>query len=1087
MKPLQNACLSLILFFAAATGIKAQSTVTKISPLYNSKDFKAIETGFITAPDSIQTSCYWYWLSDNISKEGVIKDLESMKKVGINRAFLGNIGLNEIPYGKVKFLSDEWWDILHTALKTATRLNIKIGIFNGPGWSQSGGPWVKPEQSMRYLTSTQVIVKGPLVIKKQLVKPNVNFQDVKVLAYRVPANYDTDISALAPKLSSQPATDSLDNLMDNNEATGIRFKRGQKLSISIDAPKPYTVRSITLSTAHRAVYLEGDIQAKINNAYVTVKHFIVDRRGPALNHGFMPWAKAVISVPASTSASFKVVFTNISDDSGITTLRLSSTAVVDNYIEKTLAKAWQTEDLIWSAYLWPSPANEASPYIIDPKKVIDISKYMAADGTLSWTIPAGTWMIERTGLTPTNVHNAPATPEATGFETDKMSKAHITEHFDAYLGEILKRIPAEDRKTFTVVVADSYETGSQNWTDLLIPEFKAKYHYDPTPYLPVLQGKVVGSADRSDRFLWDLRRLIADDVAYNYIGGLRDVSHKHGMTTWLENYGYFGFPAEFLQYGGQSDEVAGEFWGEGHLGSVENRAASSAAHIYGKIKVSAESFTSAGNPWRRQPAVLKPRADRFFTDGVNNTLLHVYIHQPGNDPKPGITAWFGTEFNRGNTWFYDMDVFLKYLKRCNLMLQQGQYTADVAYFIGEDAPKLMGVTDPELPRGYSFDYINGDIIKNRLSVKNGRLTLPNDIKYSILVLPNQTTMRPEMLAKIKELVQDGAVVLGPKPDRSPSLQGYPQSNKQVKAMADELWGNIDGKKNKVNHYGKGMVISGMTMQEALDLIKITPDFNTTSNDGVLFIHRQLKDGSIYFISNQKNEPVNITAKFRITGKKPELWDAVTGTVRDLPSFVQTAGTTTIPLQLAANGSSFIVFRNNGTKGDPTKSNYPVADEDVNITTPWTVTFDQKMRGPANPVTFNTLTDWSLNSNDSIKYYSGTGYYHNTFQLKNVSKGSSYIIDLGAAHDIAKIIVNGVEVGGCWTPPYRLNITQALKPGENKLEIKVVNTWVNRLLGDALLPTEQRKTVTLNSPDPRDGLEPSGLLGPVKIEVFKPEN
>ncbi|MDP9079883.1 MAG: glycoside hydrolase family 2 [Bacteroidota bacterium] len=1061
---------------------KISSGQNNAIPPYRSEDFKKIEAGFITAPDSIQTSVYWYWLSGNVSKEGVVKDLEAMKKVGINRAFIGNIGLNDVQQGKVKFLSDEWWDILHTALKTATRLNIKIGIFNGPGWSQSGGPWVRSDQTMRYLTSSQVMVKGPVLFNKQLTKPQANFQDVKVLAYPVPADYDTGLSSLNPKLSSEQPIDSLDNLMDNNEATGIHFNQDQRVSVDINTQKPYTLRSVTISVLHQAVYFEGDIQVKVNNTYVTVKHFTVDRRRPALNFGFLPWAESVISVPATTSSSFRLSLTNISGNSGISELKLSSTAMVDGYTEKTLAKAWQTEDLIWNAYVWGRQSNERSKYVIDPAKVIDISKDLATDGTLNWNVPAGNWMIERSGMVPTNMHNAPATPEATGFETDKMSKQHIGEHFDAYIGQILKRIPPEDRKTFTVVVADSYETGSQNWTDLLIPEFKRKYNYDPTPFIPVLQGKVVGNPDISDRFLWDLRRLIADDAAFNYVGGLTEVSHKHGLTTWLENYGYFGFPAEFLQYGGQSDEVAGEFWGGGRLGTVENRAASSAAHIYGKIKVSSESFTSADNSWRAYPGMLKPRGDRFFTDGVNNTLLHVFIHQPDSTAKPGISAWFGTEFNRANTWFFDMDIFLKYLKRCNLMLQQGQYVADVAYFIGEDAPKLMGTTDPALPKGYSFDYINGDVIKNRLSVKDGKLMLPNGISYSILVLPKLTTIRPELLSKIKELVQNGAVVLGPKPERSPSLEGYPQADKQVKSIADELWANIDSTKNKINHYGKGLVLSSMNMQEALDLVKAIPDFKVNS-DSVLFIHRQLKDGSIYFISNQKNKPISITADFRSAGKKPELWDAVTGDVRNLPSFHQTSVTTSVPIKLAANGSEFIVFRRDGTTGDTTKSNYPVAEKSFAISTPWTVTFDDKMRGPEKPVLFNTLTDWSLNANDSIKYYSGSVYYRNIFKIDKLEKGANYVIDLGMAKDIAKITVNGIEVGGVWTPPYQLDITKALKQGENKLEIKIVNTWTNRLMGDKLLPADQRKTSTLFFPDPRPGLESSGLLGPVQIDVF----
>ena len=1034
-----------------------------------------IEKIFVHIPDTIQTSVYWYWINGNISKEGVIKDLEAMKRVGINRAFIGNIGLDGTPYGKVKMFSDEWWDILHTTLKTATRLNIQIGIFNGPGWSQSGGPWIRPGQSMRYLTSSQVMAAGPAVFHIKLVKPQENFQDVKVLAYPVASDYGEGISS-----------------------THIALTGGKQFILNIGTKATYTARSVTIITTDQNVRLEGDIQAKVDGAYTTLKHFIIDRTNSALNVGFIPFGPAAFAIPATTADSFRILFTGVSANSGIAEVKLSATPAVENYIEKTLAKMWPTPHPFWDAYQWAPQPAETSKYIINPSKIIDISSYMAADGTLNWKVPAGHWIIERTGMTPTNVTNSPAPPEGRGLEVDKMSKAHVADHFNAFLGKILQRIPAEDRKTFKVTVEDSYETGGQNWTDNLIPEFKLAYHYDPTPYLPVLQGKVVGSEDMSDRFLWDLRRLIADDVSFKYVGGLREVSHQHGLTTWLENYGHWGYPGEFLQYGGQSDEVGGEFWSEGDLGDIENRAASSSAHIYGKIKVSAESFTAGFNAFARYPALFKRRGDRFFTEGINNTLLHVYIEQSQDTLLPGMTAFFSVEFNRLNTWFFDMDIFIQYLKRCNMMLQQGQYVADAAYFIGEDAPKMIGITNPPLPRGYSFDYINGDVIKQRLTVRHGKLVLPNGIAYSILVLPKLETMRPELLAKIMDLVKQGAVVLGPKPERSPSLAGFPEADRQVKSMADELWGNADGKTIKTHRYGKGLIINGMTMQEAFERIKVIPDLKVmsgdsvtnsvsiTNNDSILFIHRRINDGAIYFLSNQKDVPVSIDAAFRITGKSPALWNAIDGTVRRLPAYHDDGKTTSVPLELAPLESAFIVFSNRSGKVDSNRSNYPAPAIAVTIDQPWTVDFDSKMRGPAEPVVFNTLEDWANNTNDSIKYYSGTAWYHNSFNMKgiSISKDAHYVIDLGLARAIAKVTVNGIEMGGVWTPPYQVDITRAVKPGINQLEIKVVNTWVNRLIGDGRLPAGQRKTSVLFGPNPEGGLESSGLLGPVTISQIQ---
>ena len=1047
----------------------------------------ALETGFHIIPDSIQTSVYWYWVSGNISNEGVIKDLEAMKKVGINRAFIAHVTWGEKNAGKIKLFTDEWWDILHTALKTAARLGIEIGIFNCPGWSQSGGPWVKPEQSMRYLTSSETVITGPLLLHKKLDLPKPVFQDVKVIAYPVPQDYGTDMHNLKLQVRSTPSLQNLNNLTDGKEETVVNFPVAKSLILDFSTEQVYTTRSLVIYTAHVSTRLEGDVQVKVNQTYQTIKHFIIDRTNPNLKNGFVPYGPAAISIPATTAKDFRLVFTDFTANSGLAEIKFSAVPIVDSFMEKTLAKMWPNGTVYWTAYQWqPQPVITDQAYVIDPKNVIDISKYMLADGTLNWQVPPGKWVIERTGMTPTLVNNAHAAPEGTGLETDKMSKKHIAAHFDAFLGEIIRRIPAQDRKTWKVVVGDSYETGSQNWSDQFTEKFKVIYGYDPLPYIPVLQGKIVGSANQSDRFLWDLRRFVADKVADEYVGGLKEVSHQNGLTTWLENYGHYGFPGEFLQYGGRSDEVSGEFWNEGSKGIIENRAAASCAHIYGKKKVSAESFTTTDNYFLNYPATLKPLADRSFIQGINNTLLHVYIQQPFEDKLPGMNAYFGTEFNRHNTWFYDMDVFLKYIKRCNLLLQQGNYIADVAYFISEDAPKMTGIQDPALPNGYSFDYINAEVIKTRLEVKDGKLLLPDGMTYRILVLPKLETMRPELLARIKELVKKGAIVLGPKPSRSPSLQNFGKADLVIQQMTAVLWGNINGSTIKVNRYGKGMMIDGMNLEDALKLANVIPDFKTEEADSALYIHRELKDGSIYFISNQKNESLKINPEFRISGKSPELWDATTGYIRDLPDYSQTANSTRVPLELAPYESAFVIFRKPGIPRIGKGSNYPKFVRTIHITGNWIVNFDPKMQGPSKPVVFKQLEDWTQNKEDSIKYYSGTAYYHHTFEVSKINNGERVLLDLGNATAIAKVKVNGKAIGGLWTAPYKIDITNALKSGKNDLEIKVVNNWINRLIGDRKLSVNERKTWTYyDAREPAVNLQPSGLFGPVKMDVVRP--
>lgn len=1078
---------SLILCLTFLTACLTKKIVQKEKD-YPDVELSALERGFKVTPDTIQTSTYWYWMSDNVSKEGVVKDLEAMKRVGINRAFIGNIGYGSTAYGNVKMFSDEWWEILHTALKTAGELDIEIGIFNSPGWSQSGGPWIKPEQSMRYLTSSETLVNGGNYIDVLLPKPHPQFQDVRVVAFKKPKDYGKTLVDLRPTITSIPKFANLQNIIDQDISTGIEITDTSKLAIDFTTESDFIARSLTIHPAHYPMTASAEFQVKETGGYRTVKAFEIDRRRSALYVGFDPYAPVVISLPAVTSKQFRLVLQKSILDKqsfpkyGIREFILSPMPKVERYSEKTFAKMHQTPLPYWNEYQWSQqPIVNDENLLIKPQEVLDVSKLMSPEGNLKWNAPPGNWIIMRMGMVPTGVTNSPASKEATGLEVDKMSKEHVKSHFDSFLGEIIRRIPTSDRRTWKVAVQDSYETGGQNWTDGLIEKFKERYGYDPLPYMPVLHGKVIGSPEISDRFLWDLRRFIADRIAYDYVGGLREISNQNGLKTWLENYGHWGFPGEFLQYGGQSDEVAGEFWAKGELGNIENRAASSAAHIYGKNKVSAESFTSGGKAYMKYPADIKQRGDRFFTEGINNTLLHVFIHQP-DERVPGVNATFGTEFNRHNTWFNYLDLFTAYLKRCNFMLQQGKYVADVAYFIGEDAPKMTGVTDPELPKGYSFDYINGEVIRDRLSVKNGRLFLPDGMNYGLLVLPKLETMRPQLLEKIRDLVSQGATILGPAPKRSPSLEDYPLADQRVGTIAKELWGNIDGVNIKSHRYGKGQVLYGMDLTAALNMLNIVPDYIAKDADSTLFIHRTTPEAEIYYVSNQKNKIIDMVAEFRVDNRQPEIWDPIDGTTRELPQYELNNGITSIPLKLDKLQSTFIVFRKTIEKRQGVLSlNNPTEIKLAKIETPWKVTFDSKLRGPVEPIIFNKLIDWTLHNNDQIKYYSGTAIYSNSVNLKKPTIGQRIYLNLGEVSVIAKVKVNGIDVGGVWTAPWRVDITKALKSGANDIEISVPNTWVNRLIGDSMLPLQERKTWTNDNPyHPKSILEPSGMKGPIFI-------
>ena len=1058
-----------------------------------SGDFTVIEKGFTTPSESTQTACYWYWLNDHISKEGVIKDLQAMKKAGINRAFIGTNIRNRTSFsrdltgqyfGKVKFFSDEWWSVLETALKTASDLKIEIGIFNCPGWSQSGGPWVKPEQAMRYLEASEVRVKGPVKLSEQLVKPDTFFQDVKVLAIPVAPDYEQNLLDLPEtKLTASNLQVSKSSALNASKYV-LSEKKGM---LDIELTDISTIRSLTFYTT-ATINMKVELQVKENNEYKSIQTFSVFSAQTVENlaTGFEPYAPFTLPIDELRGKAFRLIFNkNGETDSQISNIVLSSTPAIKNLQEKKLAKIISGLPA-WDAAMWKTQ----TPYDTTIKmpqadQVLDISQYMVSDGTLNWNVPNGNWIIMRTGVRFIDVRNGPASFEAEGLEIDKINKTHLESHFNAFLGQILERIPAKNRQTFKVVVLDSYERGGQNFTDGFLAEFKQRYGYDATSYLPVMKGHIIGNIDLSNRFLWDMRRLIADKISYDYVGGLTAISHKHGLTTWLENYGHSGFAGEFLQYGGQADEISGEYWDRPINDKYyENRGASSAAHIYGKNKVWAESFTSGSwdnnESFKSYPQKLKRVGDWAFTEGVNSTLLHVYIQQPYVNDYPGIDAWFGTEFNRKNTWFSQMDLFTLYHKRCNFMLQQGLNVADIAYFIGEDIPKMTGIRKPELPKGYNYDYVNAEVIIRNMSVKDGKLVLPHGTTYRMLVLPPQQSMRPEVLAKIEQLVSDGAIIVGTPPSQSPSLQDYPSADQKIQALAQKMWGDLSVKQRA---YGKGMIINDLPLEEVLKLINTTTDC-FSDNESIRYTHRTVNGKEIYFLTNISDKAVDFTTTFRVNGLQPELWDALSGSIKPFPAFEQANGTTKIPLHLSVDGSAFIVFRKQGkSTANGRHANFPVQTTFATVHAPWQVTFehDSIKRGPSEPVVFSELKDWTKSDDERIRYYSGTAIYRTTLTIDKLLKGQQLYLDLGDLTAMAKIKVNGEYVGGVWTTPYQVNVTGKIKKGNNSIEIELVNTWMNRLIGDHRLPENKRIVQSKNNKwSATSPLQKSGLLGPVKL-------
>ena len=1088
MKPTSQAKTILILLFVIAVFASCQR-----SGQLSEANYQTIKSGFETPSAENTLWCYWYWINDDISKEGITKDLEAMKEAGIGAALIGNINPAGVD-GKVPMLSEEWWSHMVHAVTEGKRIGVDIGIFNCPGWSQSGGPWVDYTKAMRYLTYSETQVSGPGKVEVKLVQPKAEFQDTHTLAFLAPKAEKRNLQTLNASIKSDAKIENLKKAIDNDAETSISFevKNTSNVSFTINIPEEITARQIALTPGEDAFICSCSLFAKVNGEEKLIKQFAFDRSNLKVNVGPITNGALAFSLNDVKASQFRLQcddFTSRTKKAGFAEITISEAPVLENYIEKQLGKMHPTPLPNWDTYLWNTQNTDVNDdLLVDAKQVIDVSEFVNEKGELSWEAPEGEWTIMRMGMTPTGTKNSPSAPQGQGYEIDKMNSQLAKFHFDNFVGEFLKRLPEESKSAFKYVIADSYEMGSQNWTDGYEVKFREKFGYDPVKYLPVLSGRIVGSVEESERFLWDLRRSVADDVAYEYVGGLKKASNEHNLQTWLENYGHWGFPSEFMMYGGQSDLIGGEFWNEGTLGNIECKASSSTSHTYGKGRTSAEAFTAGHKSYLRHPAYLKKRGDWCFTEGINHLVLHLYIQQPDDNRKPGMNAWFSTEFNRHNTWFGQAHNYFDYLRRCQHLLQQGQYAADVCYFIGENAPIMTGGRNPEIPKGYSYDYINGEVILNRLSVKDGKFVLPDGMSYSVMVLPPVNSMRPEVLAKLEQLVQQGGVILGSKPEKSPSLQNYPECDKQVQELAAKLWATdyVDGK--MTNKYGEGLVLDGQELSEVFSLLNLKKDVDVPEETPILWTHRTMPGMDIYFITNQSDEEISIYPEFRVGHNlKPQLWDAVTGEIMNLNEYSQTENGTVVPMSLKAEQSWFVVFTNadaNGIKtGYQTNFQEPEVIQTLNET--FTVEFTNKEIGPKAPVKFETLADWAASDDEAIKYYSGTAVYSTTFNVDALPEKGDFFINLGNVSVMAEVKLNGEKVGGVWIAPYRLNVSGLLKQGENTLEIEVANLWRNRMIKDKTLPDAEKYTWTVVD-DIKPGEQPhsSGLLGPVTIEAIK---
>ncbi len=1094
-------------------------------------DMQGIRKDFLNSPDASRPGCYWYWINDNISKEGITKDLEAMARVGIGRAYIGHIYnyrpptgdspanlRSQTPLGNVKFMSDAWWEAVQWAVKEAGRVGVEIGFFNSPGWSQSGGPWMKPSQSMRYLAHSETVIKGGRLVDQIVQPPEVttfpnaggsrpvqtgpkfteqDFQDVRLIAFRQPDQEANDLDMSKVDARSEKIAE-LENLFDKSHESTAYFPGSTELQIDLKLPDPEEIgtgiQSIKIKPEDFGFVLKCNIEASDDGkTYRQIAEYSEQRghQGPKNTDDiYIPFEE--------TKARYLRLIFNVSKGVRFSELSLSRTALLGYYVRKQMGETSPSTTPEWDAYQWGSQIEPAEGSTLISGEVLDLSDKMDSEGRLKWDAPPGDWVVLRMGMIPIGTQNAPSSPESRGLEVDKMNKNHVDSLFDGMVGEFLRRTPAEEREALKYIIADSYETGPQNWTDGFSDRFESRFGYSPEKYMPVLTGRIVDNPDVSDRFLWDMRRLIVEGIAYDYVGGLREICNDNDLTLWLEDYGHWGFPSEFLLYGSQTNQVGGEFWIGGVSDNIECRAAVSCAHTYGKKSIYAESFTSGQN-FQESPSTLKKWCDWVYGVGVNHLILHVYIHQP-DERKPGIIQWFGTDFNRHNTWFEQSKGFIDYTRRSSVLLKAGLPVVDVVYYVGEDAPMMQGPMNPDLPDGFNFDFINSDVLINHARGENGKLLVDNGPAYSLLVLPEQEKMRPEVALAIKNLVNQGVVIIGSKPERSPSLENYPVGDDELAQIVDELWGNMLGEKIRKGSFGKGYIYNGLGIDEVFRDLGIEKDISIISdkdircaaagsghlgigtNGGIVFNHRKGKDTDIYFLANTSNEVVDFTASLRCSAQKPSLWNAVTGEISDEIAFKQKDGRTMIPLHLEASESIFVVLEGKigKNKKGAKDSNTPDYTTTVRLDGPWTVEFEE-IDSPKQ-IVFDKLVSWPSHENPDIKSFSGTATYNTTFSLEEINKNQKTILDLGEVGVIATVYVNGTVAGTVWTSPWEVDISDYVIVGRNNLKISVANTWYNRVLADSRLPETERKTYISQEYNFRDqNMQKAGLLGPVTIK------
>ncbi len=1126
-----------------------------------------LAANFANPPAAAHPRVWWHWMNGNITKEGISQDIDWMHRVGIAgfQNFDAALNTPKVVDQRLIYMQPGWQEAFRFAIEKGDSYGFEMAVAGSPGWSETGGPWVKPEQAMKKVVWSQTTVQGGKPFTGTLPPPpratgpfsNLAQQDLMgamgggeapppakdfgadtvVLAMREPAIEHAMVD-LHPTVTTSAGTPVQNpaQLFDNDLNSDVRFlaaKPGETGWIRYEFAEPTTIQSVTFAAGGPrdplSIFLgetndgpvlqssqdgttftdvvrlptSGAVQHTMTFAPVTARFFRIayaEKAPPSNMQGDIDMSDFG-GPPPSGSPSHSIA-----------EFQLHTGPRIHRFEEKA---AFATLPDLYASATRDVPANA----VIAKSDVLDLTSKMKPDGTLDWTPPSGSWTILRMGYSLTGITNHPAPPEATGPEVDKLNKADVESYFSHYLdnykqatgGDMGSGSHASSLATpapggspgkvgLQFVITDSWEAGTENWTNDILAEFGHRRGYDARPWLPTMAGRIIGSSADSDRFLWDYRRTLAELLAENHYAVIADMLHQRGMGQYGESHeAGRATVGDGMEMKRSDDVPMAAMWTQ-RPGTNEDkpgynadiRESASVAHIYGRPFVAAESMTASAAPWGWSPATLKPTADKELAMGLNRFVIHSSVHQPltgpgaadAGSPAPGLTLGpFGQWFNRNECWAEQAKPWIDYLSRSSFLLQQGRFVADIAYFYGEDSniTAIFDQHNPAIPSGYNFDYVNADILAHQLRVDHGDLVTPSGMRYRILALdPYAAHMSLPVLRRIAELVHQGATVAGNAPTHDPSLS---DDQAAFTKLVSDLWGTATQPSRKV---GKGRVVSGATLDAALKPLALQPDTTYTKSSPeteVLFVHRTLPDADLYFVDNRSARPLETEASFRITGRTAELFHPDNGAIT--PAAFQSAnGRTSVPLSLEPWGTTFVVFRH------PTKETSHTLPKltETNLATvdgPWDVAFEDrtaKPEGEPKSIHLAHLASWSDNSDPAVRYFAGHGTYtkHIDAPAAWFKTGAPVLLDLGDVANLAEVSVNGKPLGTVWRAPYRLDVTSAMHPGDNLVEIRVVNLWVNRLIGDAQ-PNAQKVTFTARNPYKANSpLVPAGLLGPVRV-------